>query len=82
MQGEAVSQVTYEGSRVYGPNGVELGHIDAQGLVRLGGAVTFKIVRNAIYSMHGQHLGTLSGGIGLTSRGQFILAVEGLRPWD
>lgn len=77
-----MSQVTYEGSRVYGSNGVELGHIDAQGLVRLGDTVTFKIVRNAIYSMHGQHLGTLAGGIGLTDRGQFILAVEGIRAWD
>lgn len=77
-----MSQVTYEGSRVYGSNGVELGHIDAQGQVRLDGKVTFRIVRNVIYSMHGQHLGTLAGGIGLTDRGQFILAVEGLRAWD
>lgn len=71
-------EVVKPGNRVFGRNGVELGHVDEQGLIWSNNAVVFRIVRGSVYSAHDQHLGKLKGGIGVTSRGQILFSVEGI----
>jgi hypothetical protein len=69
--------VNQVGWTAYGHNRAKLGRLDSDGCIRHQGAVVFRIVGDAIYSMHERYLGRLQRGIGSTERGELLFVLCG-----